>query len=577
MAASAHLQRQLDRCPTKPLLLCITAALSGGLAGATVLAVVGGVRPVYAALLLWLSAAYTLCGVVAWWRRPTSRLGPLMILTGFCALATTLTWSSAAVAQTVGQALDLLPLVLIVHVFLAFPSGRARPWPDRVLVTVGYIAAVGGQLAVMMLGGPDDSSLLTIVDKPMAANLVHNTELVIISAVALAGVALLTVRRRADGRPLRRSLALLVDSFAVGLVMIAVLLVVGVFGGPVFSSVQQVSIGLLGLAPVAFLAGLLHARLARTAVGDLILELRADPANLRSSLSRALRDPSLRLAYWLPQFGSWADQDGRPVELPTDSRQVTAIERGSQHSAALIHDPALRDEPELLDAVCAAAAIALRTGRLEAELRASVEELRGSRERVIAAGQEERKRLERDLHDGAQQRLVALSLSLGVLQARLDPDSDANAQLVQARQEIGASLAELRTVARGLHPAVLSAHGLAVALESLAACAPVPVRLTVDVEGRVAEAVEVATYYVVSESLTNIGRHARAASATVDVTRVDDRMIVEVVDDGMGGADVERGTGLRGLADRVEALGGRLQVWTPRGSGTRVRAQLPCG
>lgn len=577
MSASTHPERPLDRTPTKHVLLGIAGALLCGLSGAVVLAVASGTRPVYAGLLLWMSLSYTVCGMVAWWRRPANRFGPRLILTGFCVLATTLAWSTATVAQTVGQALDVLPVVLIVHVFLAFPTGRTRGWMERMLLAVGYLAAVGGQLAVMMLGGPGGPSQLTIVDDAGAATLLHNIELVVISAVALAGVALLVVRRRADGPPLRRSLALLVDSFAVGLVMVAVLLVVGVFGGPAFSTVQQVSLGLLGVAPLAFLAGLLHAQLARTAIGDLVLELRAGPSNLPASLSRALRDPSLRLAYWLPQFESWADKDGRPVDLPSDSRRVTPIEPGSQHSAVLIHDPALQDEPELLAAVSAAAAIAMQTGRLEAELRASVEELRGSRERVIEAGQEERKRLERDLHDGAQQRLVALSLSLGVLQAKLGADVDTTAQLVQARHEIAVSLAELRTVARGLHPAVLSAHGLPVALESLIACAPVPVRLFVAVEGRVAEAVEVATYYVVSESLTNIGRHARATSATVDVSRVGDRVVVEVVDDGVGGADAERGTGLRGLADRVEALGGRLQVWTPEGSGTRVRAQLPCG
>jgi signal transduction histidine kinase len=137
-------------------------------------------------------------------------------------------------------------------------------------------------------------------------------------------------------------------------------------------------------------------------------------------------------------------------------------------------------------------------------------------------------------------------------------------------------LTELRDVARGLHPAVLTAHGLPVAIESLAARAPVPVRLTVDIDGRVAESVEVAAYYVVSECLTNVGKHAHATSATVDVIRDTHQLVVEVVDDGVGGADTERGSGLRGLADRVEALGGRLRVWTPRDGGTRVRAELPC-
>jgi PAS domain S-box-containing protein len=203
-------------------------------------------------------------------------------------------------------------------------------------------------------------------------------------------------------------------------------------------------------------------------------------------------------------------------------------------------------------------------------------ELAASPARIVAAGDAERRRLERNLHDGAQQRLIALSLELGRLQVRLDGDPDALERLERARREVALSLGELRDVARGIHPAVVSGHGLAVALESLAARAAVPVELSVELPGRMQERLEVAAYYVVSESLTNVGKHAEASRATVDVSRVNGDMVVEVVDDGVGGADTEHGTGLRGLADRVEALGGRLRVWTPRGRGTRVRAELPC-
>jgi signal transduction histidine kinase len=256
---------------------------------------------------------------------------------------------------------------------------------------------------------------------------------------------------------------------------------------------------------------------------------------------------------------------------------LTPIDRDGVHVAALLHDPALADEPELLDAVTAAAGIAIENGRLHAELKARLEELRGSRFRVIEAEQKERQRLERNLHDGAQQRLVALSLELSLLEEQLQDDSDARARLGFARREIAASLAELREVARGIHPAVVSGHGLDVALEQLVARAPVPIRLTLDVDERLPEQLEVAAYYLVSESLANLGKHAKASSATVEITRSDRRLFVEIVDDGIGGADTERGSGLRGLADRVEALDGRLRVWSPAGGGTRVRAEIPCG
>ena len=338
---------------------------------------------------------------------------------------------------------------------------------------------------------------------------------------------------------------------------------------------------MIGLAPVAFLIGVLNARLARSGVADLVVELRAEPtpAALPELFSRALRDPSVMLAYWLPEYGCWADLGGRPVDLPTHDprRTITVISQDGVRLAALVHSPALDDEPELLDAVSAAAGIALENGRLHSELRARLEELRGSRQRVIEAGQRERQRLERDLHDGAQQRLIALSIALSTLEERVGDDPDSKAQLDQVRREITLSLEELRAVAHGLHPAVVSGHGLAVALESLVARAPVPVRLNVDLADRVGERLEVAAYYVVCESLANIGKHAQASSAAVAVARANGHLVVEIVDDGVGGADSERGTGLRGLADRVEALDGRLRVWTPHGGGTRVRAEMPCG
>jgi signal transduction histidine kinase len=309
------------------------------------------------------------------------------------------------------------------------------------------------------------------------------------------------------------------------------------------------------------------------------MELRANaaPEHLRDSLARALGDPSLMLAYWLPEYESYADLDGRPIELPDDGdRATTLVERDGAHLAALVHDASLRDEPALLDAVGAAAGIALENARLHSELRARLEELRGSRARIVEAAQTERSRLERDLHDGAQQRLVSLSPELGLLEGRLEADPAAKRSLELARREVAESLAELRELARGIHPAVVTGHGIDVALETLVARAPLPVRLTVALDGRLPEAIAVAAYYLVSESLTNVAKHACASSAAVDITEANGELVVEVADDGVGGANTDMGSGLRGLADRVEALGGRLRVWSPTRGGTRVRAEIPC-
>ena len=539
---------------------------------------------VHAALQVWGMLGFILAGVVAWWRRPESRFGLLMVLAGAVWFLSSLSLANVAVPYTVGVAFDLLPAVVFLHVYLAFPSGRLEGWFERALVGVGYFTAFAVQLVGMTLGGSGPDNLLEVVSAPDTQLHLLKAQLVVLSALCLAGIGVLAFRRRAAGRPLRRSVALLVDSFGLALVMIAFLFLSAVFGmvsGEItFETIRRVTFFVVGLAPLAFLIGLLHARLARSAVGDLLVGLRADPTptDLRDALARALRDPSLTLAYWLPDFGTFAGLDGRPVELPSadERRAMTLIDRQGTPVAALLHDPSLEDEPELLASVTAAAGIALENTRLQVELRARLEELRGSRARIVEVADRERQKLERNLHDGAQQRLVALSLELSLLEGELAGDAAARERLDRARGEIAASLEELRAVARGIHPAVVSAHGLAVALEQLAALSPVPVRMTVGIEDRLPEALEVAAYYLVCESLANVGKYAQASSATVEVSRSNGSVLIEVTDDGIGGADTERGSGLRGLADRVEALEGRLKIWSPAGGGTRVKAEIPC-
>jgi signal transduction histidine kinase len=532
-----------------------------------------------AALMDWITLPYIVAGLIAWRRRPESRFGPLMIVAGFAMFLSTLAWANAPLPFTIGQLFDLLPAIIFLHIFLAFPTGRLQRGLDRALVGVGYFTAFGLEVVGLVLGGFGPDNVLEVVSEPGAAHTLLQVQLVTISALCLMGVVLLFGRRRHAGR-LRRPVALLVDAFALGLVMIAVLFVTGAFDGPYFETIRRATFFVIGLAPAAFLVGLLSSRLARSAVADLLVELRRDPppSELRAALARALRDQSLTLAYWLPEYESWADLDGRRVVLSelADGRATTLIDRNDTHVAALLHDPSLDDEPELLDAVVAAAAIALENARLHAELRARLDELRGSRARIVEAGDTERRRLERNLHDGAQQRLVSLSLELGLVARRLAPGSDEEQRLTAARDELAASLQELRELAQGIHPAVLSDHGLTVALESLATRSPVPVALHVAVDQRLAPPVEVAAYYLVSEALTNVAKYARASSATVEVERRNGTLVVVVADDGVGGADPDGGSGLRGLADRVEALDGHLRVSSHPAEGTTVRAEIPC-
>jgi signal transduction histidine kinase len=560
-----------------PVAAVLAVAAAGASLGFALAA--GGPDPARVFLMEWVAVPYVTAGVIAWWRRPASRLGPLMVAGGLASAFSGWQLAESAGPYTFGAAFDIVPAALFIHVCLAFPDGRLRSKFEGSLVAVAYASAVGLQLVKLALGGVGPANLVDVWRQPDLVAMVEDVQLLSLSACCVLALAVLMRRRRRLGRPRRRAIAFVIDSFALALVMIAALFVMATFDWPGFREVQRVTLFVVGLSPLAFLLGLLDARLARSAVGDLIVELRTEPGprDLRDALAHALRDPSLTLAYWLPHFQTYADVNGRPVRLPDDdTRTATLIDREGEHVAALVHDPALDDEHQLLEGVGAAAGMSLENARLQAELRARVEELRGSRARVIDAGQKERQLLERDLHDGAQQRLIALSLRLSLLKTSLPDEPEVRQELDTARSEIALSLEELRDVARGIHPAVLSGHGLAVAVESLSAHAPFPVRLEMCVEDRLPERVEVAAYYVISESLANVAKHAHASEARVSLERRDDYLVVEIVDDGGGGADTERGSGLRGLADRVEALGGRLRVWTPLGGGTRVQAEIPC-
>jgi signal transduction histidine kinase len=333
---------------------------------------------------------------------------------------------------------------------------------------------------------------------------------------------------------------------------------------------------LFATVPFGFLAGLLRGRLAEAdAVSSLVARLGQAPKPdvLRAALADALGDPSLALAYWLPEQGRFVDAAGHRLELPDAG--WTEVELQGRRIGALVHHPALAEQPQLVRTAGAAAALALENQRLSAELRARIEELRASRARLVEAGDAERRRLERDLHDGAQSRLVALALKLRLARMQAEPGSRAAMLLEESSAELQASLDELRELARGIHPAVLTDRGLATALRALADRAAVPV----EIEGVPSEplppAAETAVYFVVAEALTNVAKYARAQTATVTLTLTAGEVAVEVADDGVGGADAASGSGLRGLSDRVAALDGRLELTSPPGGGTRVRARIP--
>jgi signal transduction histidine kinase len=350
---------------------------------------------------------------------------------------------------------------------------------------------------------------------------------------------------------------------------------------PLGSTTANIWFVTLATVPIAIVATFVRRRLARGSVAGLVVQLGAqtEPGDLRAALATALGDPSLELAYWFPAEARYVTDDGRPVAVPEQDsgRRSTVVERDGTPIAMLLHDPALEHNTALVQSVCAAAGLALDNERLKAELRARLVELGASRGRLVEATDAERRRIERDLHDGTQQRLVSIAMSLGLLESKLPPDQGEAVPIVrEAQNALALALEELRELTQGIHPTLLVERGLPVALEALCRRAGLPAHLKVDLDTRLSDQVETAAYYFASEALSNAAKHSHGSEVRVDVSRDGRTLAVEVADDGIGGASIGPGSGLRGLADRVEALGGRFTVSSPPGQGTRLRAEIPC-
>jgi signal transduction histidine kinase len=300
------------------------------------------------------------------------------------------------------------------------------------------------------------------------------------------------------------------------------------------------------------------------------------PEEIGWVVSEALADPLAELYFWLPESGAFADARGDAVSaLPEDERARRDIRRDDTRTAVLLHDPSLLERRDLLDGVLAAAALSIEMARLRVEVRIQLAEVEASRARIVEAGYEERRRLERDLHDGAQQRLVSLGVQLRRLQLALPRGAEVlSPSLDQAVAEVGAAIGDLRQIAAGVRPARLD-DGLAAALRDLARSAPVPVHVDASKE-RVAASVEAAAYFVACEALTNAVKHGSASKVDMRAVRDNGSLLVTVSDDGVGGAVIRRGSGLAGLRDRVAAHGGTLEIVSPRGGGTRVEVAIPC-
>jgi signal transduction histidine kinase len=531
--------------------------------------------------------AFVGTGIYAWLRQPDNRFGALMAAVGFSACLAGLRVSTEPWVFIFGLLFITSQWALLYHMLLAFPGGRLHGTLERVLVGGMYLSAwVVHPVQVLFqdtaAAGFPDNPLLIEGNSQLAVDLARFRYW--FALVLLAALAVILARRwQAARRSQRQALASVYLSG--GLVM----LLLGVWYAGLLAEVDEgvaqaledARYVVLATVPFAFLAGLLQSRVAGAATVSEVVTRLGDPGmrgnRIYAALAEALRGTSLELAYWVPQRAQYVDASGRPFELPPDGSQRAVTRLGSEREklAVLTYDPAREDERELVRAVAAATTLTLENDRLAAELRANVEQLRASRTRIVESGDDARRRLERDLHDGAQQRLVSLALTLRALSSRADGDPGLNRELEAARAELDRALHELRELARGIHPAVLSHAGLDGAIGALVARAPMPVTVLGLPDRRLPSGVETAAYFVVAEALTNVAKYARASEATVSVRHEDGNVVVEVCDDGVGGANPDSGSGLRGLSDRVAALDGELDLESPPGAGTTLRARVP--
>lgn len=516
-------------------------------------------------------------GLVLWRLRPENRTGFLLALAGIL-------WTIGGIrayrnpwAFGVGQCFDGSQDLVFAHLLVAYPSGRLGSSRLRLLVAAGYGIFVLDVLKTMTMDLPRHVNAFAVWHAPALSSALDTTGSVAGGTYATSAILIIGMRWLAAPSSRRRVLGpvLLAAVFLASTIAVDQI-VAGVSGsepGIVFFPPLVARL----VVPLAFLFGLVRARLDRVAVGDLVRELDASGAGtMQSALARVLHDPGLQVGYRLEDRAEFVDANGRPLALPADSasHEVTYVSRGDAQLAAIVHERALLEQPDLLASVVAAVRLALDNERLNAQLRSQLQELRASRSRLVRTADSERRRLERDLHDGAQQRLLALGLALNLLRDRLG-DGEPAQLLAEAEEELATAVRELRELARGIHPAILADQGLAAAARTLATRSPVPVEVVANGR-RFPPAVETAGYYLIAEALTNITRYSGATRARIEIGESDGLAVIAVEDDGVGGADPAKGTGLAGLADRVGALDGRLVVDSRPGSGTTIRAELPC-
>lgn len=518
--------------------------------------------PWQAALFPAVGLVYVAAGLVAWTRRPSSRLGLLLVLGGGVWLLSGLVNTAVPELVAVGSLTRILAIAVIIHLLVSFPSGRLHARADTLVVAAAYVVCLGLELPIHLFR-PD--GVLSIADRPALVDALIVTLRIAGALLVLAVAAVLVGRMRRATPEQRRVLAPL---FGYGIFALLMVQWSSEVAGWLFDggglTLPTIQLTVMALVPVAFAVAASRGGFARTAeiaeLGSWLgAEDRSRPA-LRQALADTLGDPSLQLLFRLPGDDVLVDHRGVTVPRPgpDEPRGVVEVELAGEPVGAIVYDSVLIDRPTDVREASQVIALALDRERLVVELRAS-------RSRLVAAADEERRRIARDLHDGLQGHLVFLAVQAGT-----GADADA------VRAGIEAAIDELRDLVDGVMPTQLTERGLPAAVEDLADRLPFPIVLRVaGFELRLAPAVETAAYFLVSEAIVNAVKHSGSTTLEVSLEQADGQLVIEVADTGGGGARIGNGNGLRGMDDRIAALGGRLIVDSADG-GTRLQAVIPC-
>ena len=494
-------------------------------------------------------------GLIAWSRRPGSRVGPLIVISGFAWFLGTLAGSNSGLLAIVGALALTIHRAPLIHAIVGYPTGRVFGRVSVALVIAAYSYALVVPLA------RDDAATILI-------------------ATTLVASTIWTYYRSTGPRRQARRIAV------VAAAVLTMPLLTGSIGrlaeaGPdLEGALNWIYPAAVALVGIILTTDLSRARWAGAEVTRLVVDLGDPPrAGIRGRLAEALADPSLELAYWLPESGGYVDDSGRPIHVPAagSGRAVTVLDQDGERVGALVHDPVVFDDPVLLPAVAAAAQMALANVRLQAEIRRHLDDLEASRRRLLETSDAQSRRLELRLRQGVGRQLFDLGEVLERARADQPPSRKVavEALLTEAERELEEAQHDLARLATGVRPPVLAELGVGAALSALAERSGIPVRLSVPA-GRLPERVETPVYFICSEALANVQKHAHSSGVDLEV-RVEGGSVVVVVvaDDGVGGADPSGGSGLEGLRDRIEALGGQFDIDSPRGQGTRIVAAIP--